>query len=84
MIVTTSQGGPYDDEAFQAGYAMAMIHISLADTTQNDSPFVVPIYTACVPQLDLIAMAYGWTTKVLYSQGEWSSVLLTHESVVSL
>jgi len=84
MIVTASQGGPYDDEAFQAGYAMAMLHITLADSAHGDSPFTVPIYTACVPQLDLIAMAYGWSTKILHTQEEWSCVLLRHESVVSL
>jgi|1185.fasta_scaffold231772_2 hypothetical protein len=83
MIVTTSQGGPYPDEPFQAGYSMAMIQIKLADPDLTTQTFVVPAYSASVPQLDLIAMAYGWTTKVLHTQDEWSCVLLTRDSMIS-
>lgn len=83
MIVTTSQGGPYDDEAFQAGYSLAMVHVSLADPDFQAPSFVVPAYSASVPQLDLIAMAYGWSTKVLHEQDEWSCVLMTRDSRIS-
>jgi hypothetical protein len=82
MIATVSHGGPYDDESFQAGYFAAMLHVVLADPISS-RPFIVPAFTASVPQLDLIAMAYGWKTKVLSSQDEMSCVLLTRESVLS-
>jgi|SRR4051812_26083869 hypothetical protein len=70
FVVVRSSGGPYDDEAFVAGYALGVLSTSLSDSSMQ-SPFVMPTYANAVKQADLIAMRYGWLTRAIDKMGEW-------------
>lgn len=62
--VVTSKGGPYDDEAFVAGYQCGEIDAKLAVAAAGGLPEVkLPIVRrALLPQLELHGMRYGYTT----------------------
>lgn len=64
FVLTKSQGGPYDDEAFAAGMACGQLWTelrTLANHAATPRPrYVMPEH---VPQIDLIAMHYGYTLK---------------------
>ncbi len=57
FVVCQSQGGPYDDAAFVAGYECALL-----DSVLRQRPDAVDqnVHSACVPQIDLIAMQHGY------------------------
>lgn len=57
FIACTSQGGPYQDDAFVAGFALGTIDSELAHGHPVSYDHVSP---ALVPQLDLIAMRRGY------------------------
>lgn len=61
FLPVTSRGGPYDDDAYTAGFEMGMLH------SQLGSPAVAPwgtllvtLHTGNRAQADLIAMHHGW------------------------
>ena len=63
FVVCRSRGGPYDDQAFTAGWWCGQ-----ADTTLSAAPeecdrlsFSVGVPSLLAPQLDLIAMSRGFT-----------------------
>ncbi|MEV8043554.1 hypothetical protein AB0P02_06835 [Streptomyces griseoluteus] len=62
FVLTTSEGGPYDDQAFAAGMACGQLWVELRDLAVHGATprprYVQPEY---VPQFDLIAMHYGYT-----------------------
>lgn len=62
--VVQSKGGPYEDEAFVAGYAVGEIDAKLAMAASVGIPEVkLPIVRrALLPQLELHGMRYGYTT----------------------
>ena len=59
FVCVTSNGGPYDDEAFVAGYRLGQLDHALS----IDGPYTTVMVT-CRPddvaQVDLIAMRYRW------------------------
>lgn len=57
FVVCSQHGGPYDDESFGSGVLYGFINADM----QRDAAVVVShvVPTALVPQLDLLAMAYG-------------------------
>ena len=57
FIACRSQGGPYDDEAFVAGFHLGQIHAVLDRGITEEYSSVEA--TALVPQLDLLAMSRG-------------------------
>lgn len=59
FVVVTSKGGPYDDNAFTAGYECGSIDQLLASPDIVDHTAMV--HSGSVPQLDLIAMDRGFT-----------------------
>jgi len=59
FVVCQSQGGPYEDEAFVAGFTCAFIEALM--THPLGSTIQRPVPPALLPQLDLIAMRHGWT-----------------------
>lgn len=61
FVVCTSQGGPYDDEAFTAGYQAGRIdaHLRHAATAGADA-LTVTARTALLPLLELLAMHHGY------------------------
>ena len=58
FVVCASQGGPYNDDAYVAGYETgaldAKLHYERPDLLQ------VTVHTDNVPQLDLVAMRHGY------------------------
>lgn len=58
FVVAASVGGPYEDEAFTAGWQLGSLDYSLADPARY-LPMVITVPVGCVPQVDLIAMRYG-------------------------
>lgn len=73
FVVCSSKGGPYEDTAFVAGYQAGGIDMALAaQSAISGEGMRVTVYTALVPQLDLIAMRHGFLaeaeTDTLYPQ----------------
>ncbi len=61
FVVCASQGGPYEDGAFVAGYQAGRLDSAMAAiaAVQGDG-MSTTIYRALVPQLDLLAMHHGF------------------------
>lgn len=78
LVACQSQGGPYDDEAFQAGLLTGTINQALATAGHTGTPvsvcFVVP--AALVPQLELLAMNHGLTHSTHRPAGDPGMVYL--------
>jgi hypothetical protein len=79
FTVCASQGGPYDDAAFVAGYTAGLLDGRLADP-DNGWPIAQQVPSALVPQLDLLAMRHGWNiTSEPWGEhpDEWTLVTFT-------
>ena len=73
FVVVTSKGGPFDDDAFTAGWAAAEIDGTLATAERigaTEVKFEV-FRTALLKQVDLIAMRYGFASVVVEASEEW-------------
>lgn len=78
FVVCKSKGGPYDDESFVAGFQAS--HLDTKLMSAPDSLFWT-VYTALVPQVDLIAMRHGYTAVYEPTEySEWTQVALTRVS----
>lgn len=82
FILCTSEGGPYDDEAFVAGYECGWLDSHL-ETCKSllatpDSRYV---HTNVLRQLDLICMSHSFrlTKGQVDDSGEWTWVTFTKE-----
>jgi hypothetical protein len=65
FVVCQSQGGPYDDEAFVAGFQAGQISRSLAAAKAIGADRLrLTVRTDLVKQLDLIAMDAGFALTV--------------------
>lgn len=64
FVLTRSEGGPYDDAAFSAGMTCGQLWTELMILAKHGATprprYVQPEH---VPQIDLIAMHYGYTLK---------------------
>ncbi|HEV2928401.1 MAG TPA: hypothetical protein VGW74_06900 [Propionibacteriaceae bacterium] len=62
FVVCRSKGGPYDDEAFVNGVRCGQVSEQLEVAAQGRKSFHPdwPVPPALVPQLDLLAMRYGY------------------------
>lgn len=61
FVVCASQGGPYDDAAFVAGCQVGRVDRSLALIAAADGDGAsFTVYTALVPQLELVGMHHGF------------------------
>jgi hypothetical protein len=68
FVVCASQGGPYEDQAFVAGYRLGLLSAELEEAEGHEDSEVFPLPVAAVrpadlPQVDLLAMRYGFTTR---------------------
>jgi hypothetical protein len=61
FVVVASKGGPYDDEAFVAGWSCAEIDQALNAVAPWRATFQRTVRTEVVPQVDLIAMKHEYT-----------------------
>jgi hypothetical protein len=80
FVVVTSKGGPYDDDSFVAGWRAGVIdrRLEVHDSPAVEGESPIPVETALLPQLDLIAMAHGYQMKsISWEDGFWSLVTFT-------
>lgn len=76
FVVCASQGGPYDDAAFVAGYELG--HLAARLESGRHHFLRVTLHTASMPQVDLLAMKCGYTMRYqVMPQDEWSDVEFT-------
>ncbi|MEV0357130.1 hypothetical protein AB0H71_13815 [Nocardia sp. NPDC050697] len=60
FVTVTSKGGPHEDRAYCAGFAMGELDMALRMRKAIDAfPLSRPIETVNRPQADLIAMKHG-------------------------
>jgi len=73
FVVTASKGGPYDDAAYTAGWEMGVLDHLLAAR-----PYVltVTVHAGNMPQIDLLAMAHGYTVTATVIDQTWTAIVL--------
>jgi hypothetical protein len=76
FVVCRSQGGPYDDDSFVAGYELGRLDAELPVLAAlNFDSISRQVPTPCVEQLDLIAMRHGYRVNhVGYEHDGWTDV----------
>lgn len=75
FVAVASQGGPYDDNSFIAGFACGEAWGAVGAGQR----FEKPVYPALLDQLDLIAMHFGATIAQRVAEGmetEWAHVVI--------
>lgn len=71
FVNVASKGGPYEDEAYTAGYQMGMLHMFLQGHTHIVHK--TTIRTVDAKQAELVAMHNGYTSVIEVSEfDEWS------------
>lgn len=74
FVVVESNGGPYDDAAFVAGYQCGTVDAKLAAAKAVGANHLVEVcYSDLRAQIDLIAMRHGYTVDVVDEDDEWST-----------
>ena len=63
FVVVTSQGGPFDDDTYTAGWEAGSIARHLWDAPAECLLMRFTCRSANVPQLDLVAMDAGFVTE---------------------
>lgn len=90
FVVCASNGGPYEDDSFVAGFALGLLDQKLSgmvevariaqahgqDLVGRVQQHEVTVRTASLPQVDLIAMRYGLAVTVGAGDEEWTFVQL--------
>ena len=61
FVACRSNGGPHDDDAFTAGFECGRLYALLS--VDHPLTFETTVRTDSVPQVDLIAMRYGYTVE---------------------
>lgn len=74
FIVCQSHGGPYQDEAFVAGMRLGQLYERLRRGASVDGE---PVEATSVPQLDLMAMHFGYTLVTVAHDDYWTLATLT-------
>ncbi len=76
FVIVTSKGGPYDDQAFVAGWACGVFDVRLETiAAMGGLPMAQWVRTDTVPQLDLIAMRRGFLLQTLEANEDgWTLV----------
>lgn len=77
FVAVASKGGPYDDNAYTAGYEAGLLDARL----HYQKPELLPltVHSANLPQIDLIAMRRGYTVKEGPADDEWAMIDLRRE-----
>lgn len=75
FVACRSKGGPYDDDAYAAGFEAGMLYILLAAAGPDNMPHL--IHRANREQVDLIAMRHGYVTSFEDAGDDWLSVTFT-------
>ena len=77
FVVCASNGGPYDDEPYCAGFEAGMVDTILSTLLPGIHHLARPVRSDNLPQIDLIAMQHGWSivsTVVDDEHPEWTTV----------
>jgi hypothetical protein len=78
FVACVSQGGPFDDNSFVAGFQAGQLDQALAAAAVvTATEVVVMTFTALTRQLELIAMRRGFplmTAEVVEAAPEWSNI----------
>ena len=76
FVAVTSEGGPYDDQAYCAGYEMGQLDAALA---QHPTEHAAVVRTENLAQADLIAMRHGYVRNDLPNDAhpEWTCMEFT-------
>lgn len=79
FVLCMSEGGPYEDDAFAAGWVCGEFDRELRPGSVWGPTLERTVRTAVLPQLDLIAMRYGYqmTSEHYGPNPEWSYITLT-------
>lgn len=83
FVACASKGGPYDDDAFVAGYQAGRIDNALSVArTVGTTGLKATAATSLVRQLDLIAMHHGFQAKAEACEGAegWSFITFSRET----
>ncbi len=77
FVACASQGGPYDDDSFVAGWRLAELDARLAAGPRQ--PTAATVRPCDAQQVDLIAMQHGYhvTDWINPDPGEWVTAGLT-------
>lgn len=77
FLPVVSKGGPYDDDAFVAGYEMGQLNAVLESRSPQSTS--VTIKTANAAQADLIAMRHRYRCETTVSDEwpEWTFAIFT-------
>lgn len=82
FVVCASNGGPYEDLAYVAGYEMGYLSGRLE---QKPAAHQQVVRKANVPQVDLVAMDRGYKLKVVempeWDSDDWVNVLLVQTAL---
>lgn len=73
--VVTSKGGLYDDVSFMAGIQFGQIRRTLYD--RDVCAATALVYSDLVTQIDLLAMAHGYTCDILMEDHFWTHLGFT-------
>lgn len=83
FVVCASQGGPFDDDAFVAGFQAGRLDRALAVAAVNDTPSVrATVNAVLVRQLDLLGMHHGYPVlkvDIDIDSPEWADVQFHRE-----
>jgi hypothetical protein len=60
FVTVTSKGGPHDDNSYVAGYIMGTLDMTLKMASSLEAVFKATIEDVNMPQVDLLAMRYGY------------------------
>ena len=73
FVVVTSVGGPYDDDAYAAGWEAKTIQIQLDGLAEQSGPLIMvaSVLIENQPQIDLVAMQQGWTVTFEPHDDRW-------------
>jgi hypothetical protein len=85
FVACASEGGPYDDDSFVAGFHAGALDRSLAVIEATGGTGMrATVNAALRPQLDLIAMRYGFYLEVTKSSTDPWIYVEFHKSVEDL
>ena len=81
FVVVTSVGGPYDDDAYAAGWEAKTIQIQLVGLAEQSGPLIMvaSVLIENQSQIDLVAMQEGWTVTFEYADAYWVTATFQRE-----
>ena len=76
FVVCQSNGGPFEDRSFVAGFRLGSINEQLRTAPRHSTTFRYVVEPDDVPQLDLIAMQCGLRLRTVDVEHGWVAAFL--------